>query len=57
MKVERECFEKSQQLYSMDPVKRAQYEEEIAKICAELRTNDVKKMTKETIIDAVKRLE
>lgn len=41
----------------MDPTKRAEYEEEIAKITALYRAHEPKELDRETVIDCVKRLE
>lgn len=41
----------------MDPVKRSEYEEVIALIVSENRVNDTKELTRENVLDSVRRLE
>ena len=57
LNIKRDCFEMSHQAYSMDPVKRAEFEEQMAKVVAEYRKRETKDMTKAEILTAVTLLE
>lgn len=57
LKVPKQVFEKSAQVYLMDPNKRTVYEEEIQTLRDTLRNRAVQELTREQVIDAVRRLE
>jgi len=53
LKVEKHVFMKSQQMYSMDPAKRATYEEQMATIVAAQRSKAPSEMTREQVLEAI----
>lgn len=57
LKVPKPVFEKSMQVYMMEPDKRSVYEEEIQKLRDSLRTRKPSQLTKEQCISSVKLLE
>ena len=57
LKVPKPVFEKSMQIYMMDPDKRAIYEDEIQKLRDILRERKPVELTREQCIDSVKHLE
>lgn len=57
VKVPKPVFEKSLQVYMMDPEKRAVYEEEIQKLRDQLRNRQPVELTRQQCIDSVKFLE
>lgn len=56
-KVPKPVFEKSLQVYMMDPEKRAIYEEEIQKLRDSLRDRKPVELTREQVIESIKHLE
>ena len=57
LKVPKQVFEKSQQVYLMEPAKRTIYEEEIQALRDAQRNRTAVELTREQCIDSVKRLE
>lgn len=57
LKVPKPVFEKSLQMYMMDPEKRAVYEDEIAKLRDQLRDRKPTELTREQCIESIKHLE
>jgi len=57
LKVPKPVFEKSMQIYMMDPDKRAIYEDEIQKLRETLRDRKPVELTREQCIESVKHLE
>lgn len=57
LKVPKQVFEKSSQVYLMDPNKRTIYEEEIQQLRESLRERPPADLTREQILDSVRRLE
>lgn len=57
LKVPKPVFEKSMQVYMMEPEKRTVYEEEIQKLRDSLRTRKPQQLTREQCISSVKLLE
>mgnify|MGYP000970976152 CR=1 FL=1 len=57
LKVPKQVFEKSAQVYLMEPQKRTIYEEEIQNLRDSLRNRTAVELTREQCIDAVRRLE
>jgi hypothetical protein len=57
LKVPKPVFEKSMQVYMMEPEKRTVYEEEIQKLRDSLRTRQQQKLTRDQCISSVKLLE
>jgi len=57
LKVPKQVFEKSQQVYLMEPNKRTVYEEELQSLRESMRTRQPQELTREQCLDAVKRLE
>lgn len=57
LKVPKQVFEKSAQVYLMEPAKRTIYEEEIQNLRETLRNRTATELTREQCIDSVRRLE
>ena len=57
LKVPKAVFEKSTQVYLMEPAKRTVYEEEIQALRDELRNRTPIELTREQVIDSVRKLE
>jgi hypothetical protein len=57
LKVPKQVFEKSQQVYLMEPQKRTVFEEELQSLRESMRTRQPQELTREQCLDAVKRLE
>jgi len=57
LKVPKQVFEKSAQVYLMEPAKRTIYEEEIQALRDSLRARAVQELTRDQVIDSVRRLE
>lgn len=57
LKVPKNVFEKSAQVYLMEPSKRTIYEEEIQALRDQMRKKQPKELTREQVLDSVKLLE
>lgn len=57
LKVPKQVFEKSAQVYLMEPAKRTIYEEEIQALRDELRGRSPVELTRDQVIDSVRKLE
>ena len=57
LKVPKQVYEKSAQTYLMDPEKRTVYEEEIQALRDQVRDRQVQELTREQVLDSVRRLE
>jgi len=57
LKVPKQVFEKSAQVYLMDPSKRTVYEEEIQALRDSLRERTIVELTREQVMDSVRKLE
>ena len=57
LKVPKQVFEKSSQVYLMEPSKRTLYEEEIQNLRDELRGRTPVELTREQVLDSVRKLE
>lgn len=57
LKVPKTVFEKSVQLYLMEPSKRATYEEELQLIRDKLRTREPRELTRDEVLESVRLLE
>jgi len=57
LKVPKQVFEKSAQVYLMDPAKRTIYEEEIQMLRDSLRERTPQDLNREQCLDSVRRLE
>ena len=57
LKVPKQVFEKSAQTYLMDPSKRTTYEENIQEVRDSMRDRQPVELTREQVLDSVRRLE
>ena len=57
LKVPKQVFEKSAQVYLMEPSKRTIYEEELQSLRDNMRSTEARELTREQTLDSVRRLE